>query len=247
MSRSSRRWWGRAIAEILGPHPRKVLDVGTGTGLLAVEIARAGHRVVGLDVTPAMLQRVASRARAAKIDLQLVEGDATRLPFAPQAFDAVVSRHLLWTLSDPKRAFCEWIVATHVGGVIVWFDALWPDWVTFGRTASGKLYFALSRLKAAIRRAAQRPALRQRAACDYGESLTGKFPFRGLTSTTPVVDLLSCLGVGEVKLQNVPPLSLAGVIQKFGSPLRPQETYYYGRFTVTDEVHRAALLQLVSE
>jgi SAM-dependent methyltransferase len=189
-----------------------------------------------------MLQRAAGRARAASVTLRLVEADATRLPFAAGTFDAVVSRHLLWALSDPELAFCEWIVATDVGGVVVWFDAVWPDWVAFGRTASGRLYLALGRAKAAIRRSVHPTSQRQNATCGYDESLAGGFPFRGLTSATPVLDVLKRIGVEEVTLKYLPPFTLLGAIRTLGLPVKPQERYYSGRFRVAEDVHSAALL-----
>jgi ubiquinone/menaquinone biosynthesis C-methylase UbiE len=69
-----------------------VLDVGTGTGVVAVTAARAGASVTGLDLTPALLEAARENARIAQLDIQWVEGDAENLPFPDGQFDVVVSQ-----------------------------------------------------------------------------------------------------------------------------------------------------------
>jgi ubiquinone/menaquinone biosynthesis C-methylase UbiE len=65
--------------------------VATGTGGVAVRAARSGAQVVGLDLTPVLLEHAHEAAAAAEVELELVEGDAQRLPFADGSFDVVVS------------------------------------------------------------------------------------------------------------------------------------------------------------
>ncbi|MFC6161527.1 class I SAM-dependent methyltransferase [Kribbella jiaozuonensis] len=66
-----------------------VLDVGCGTGNAALPAARAGARVTGLDLTPAMLAK--ARERGAGLGIDWVEGDAEELPFPDESFDVVLS------------------------------------------------------------------------------------------------------------------------------------------------------------
>jgi SAM-dependent methyltransferase len=73
----------------LGPGVR-VLDVGCGTGRHAVPIAGLGAEVVGVDQSPAMLERAATRAAAAGVDVTWVEADARDLPDDLGGFDAVL-------------------------------------------------------------------------------------------------------------------------------------------------------------
>src|SRR3712207_1484801 len=55
----------RRLAEHIGHAPRDLLEVAPGPGFLAVELARLGHRVVGLDISPSFVQIAAEQARAA--------------------------------------------------------------------------------------------------------------------------------------------------------------------------------------
>ena len=68
-----------------------VLDVATGTGNVAIPAAAAGARVVGLDLTPELLEVGRRRAEQVGVTVEWVEGDAEALPFADEAFDRVLS------------------------------------------------------------------------------------------------------------------------------------------------------------
>ncbi|MGE0599452.1 MAG: class I SAM-dependent methyltransferase [Dehalococcoidia bacterium] len=62
-----------------GRTDRPVLEVGTGTGRIALELARAGHEVTGIDPSPAMLARARAKAEADALDVSFIEGRATEL------------------------------------------------------------------------------------------------------------------------------------------------------------------------
>jgi SAM-dependent methyltransferase len=69
----------------------KVLDVATGTGNIAIRAAAAGARVVGLDLTPELLETARRRAERHDVAVDWVEGDAEQLPFEDESFDRVLS------------------------------------------------------------------------------------------------------------------------------------------------------------
>lgn len=70
-----------------------VLDVGTGTGVVAITAARAGARVTALDLTPELLEQARENARIAqRDDIVWTEGDAEQLPYPDASFDVVVSQ-----------------------------------------------------------------------------------------------------------------------------------------------------------
>lgn len=105
--------------------PRTILDVGTGTGFLAVGLARAGYRVTGIDISPAMLARARRKAREAGVSVPFVLGDAEAPPFRTESFDMVITRNLLWTLCEPDTALRHWFHLLRPGGRIVLSDGVW--------------------------------------------------------------------------------------------------------------------------
>jgi len=129
--------WRRLVAAMLGDPahagvPRlRVLDVGTGTGVLAMLAAGLGHEVVGLDLSEGMLAQARRKAIGAGLDVSFRKGDAEALPDDLGSFDAVVSRQLLWTLPDPVRALVGWRAVVRPGGLIALVDMVhrpraWP-------------------------------------------------------------------------------------------------------------------------
>ena len=116
--------WLREIEKFL-PKGRSlnILDVGTGTGFFAVLLAQQGHRVEGIDLTPAMLEEARILAKQRKLDITFREMDAQNLDYTEDSFDVVISRNLTWTLPDPERAYSEWFRVLKPGGALMNFDA----------------------------------------------------------------------------------------------------------------------------
>lgn len=77
------------IEELRLPPGGSVLDVGCGTGRHAVELARRGYAVTGLDLSSEMLARAALAAKAANVQVEWIRADATRFTL-PARFDAAV-------------------------------------------------------------------------------------------------------------------------------------------------------------
>ena len=100
-----------------------ILDVGTGTGFFAVLLAQQGHRVEGIDLTPAMLEEAQTLAKQRNLDITFREMDAQNLAYPDDTFDVVISRNLTWTLPDPERAYASWFRVLKPGGVLLNFDA----------------------------------------------------------------------------------------------------------------------------
>ena len=76
----------------------RLLEIGVGTGRIAVPLARSGIDVVGVDVAPAMLAQL----RARRPGLPVLIGEAARPPFRRASFDAVLFVHLLHLVPDPE-------------------------------------------------------------------------------------------------------------------------------------------------
>ena len=101
--------------------PGLVLDVATGTAGVALQVtARSGARVVGIDLTEAMLrvgQQEVARAGATGA-VQLVAGQAERLPFADGTFDALTFTYLLRYVEDPAATLRELARVVRPGGAV---------------------------------------------------------------------------------------------------------------------------------
>jgi demethylmenaquinone methyltransferase / 2-methoxy-6-polyprenyl-1,4-benzoquinol methylase len=137
--------WRRALVAEIGARPdERVLDVATGTGLVARELVRRYRcRVVGVDQSPQML--AAARARREREPplaerLELVEGEAERLPFADGEFDHLTFTYLLRYVDDPAATLAELGRVVRPGGRIAALEfavpaglLLWP-WRAYTRT-----------------------------------------------------------------------------------------------------------------
>jgi SAM-dependent methyltransferase len=98
--------WAAALRQLLPAPPATVLDVGAGTGFLSLLLAGQGYDVTAADLSPGMLGRLRAKAAERGLSIRAVEADALDPP--PGDFDAVVERHLLWTLPDPAAALAAW-------------------------------------------------------------------------------------------------------------------------------------------
>jgi demethylmenaquinone methyltransferase/2-methoxy-6-polyprenyl-1,4-benzoquinol methylase len=110
--------WRRALVRTVAPVAgERVLDVATGTGLVAAELARSGCSVVGVDQSPEMLAAARRRfAGAAGERVELIEGEAEELPFASESFDALTFTYLLRYVGDPAATMRELARVVRPGG-----------------------------------------------------------------------------------------------------------------------------------
>ena len=92
-----------------------VLEVGVGTGRIAAPLAELGLRVVGTDISRAMLARLRSKCR----DIHVVLADASRPPFRAASFDAALYVHVLHLLPEPDRSLEATLGVLRPGGMIL--------------------------------------------------------------------------------------------------------------------------------
>jgi SAM-dependent methyltransferase len=96
----------------------RVLEVGVGTGLLALRLHEAGIPVFGLDLSAPMLAKLVEKAGGVP-SLPLVIGDATAMPFADGSFGAAYLRWVLHLIPDWRAALAEMARVVRPGGVLL--------------------------------------------------------------------------------------------------------------------------------
>jgi demethylmenaquinone methyltransferase/2-methoxy-6-polyprenyl-1,4-benzoquinol methylase len=148
------RWRRAMVAAVEAPREGRVLDVATGTGMVAEELVRRyGCSVVGLDQSEEMLAGARARvegqpALAARVEL--VRGEAERLPFSDGEFDALTFTYLLRYVDDPAATMRELARVVRPGGRIASLEFSVPPfaparWLWFAYTrlvlpAAGRLF-----------------------------------------------------------------------------------------------------------
>jgi demethylmenaquinone methyltransferase/2-methoxy-6-polyprenyl-1,4-benzoquinol methylase len=140
------RWRRFLISRIEAGPGDRVLDVATGTGTVAAEVARRyGCEVVGLDQSPGML---AEAKRRAPPGVTFVHGDAERMPFDGASFDALTVTYLLRYVDDPAAALRELARVVRPGATLAALEfavprgalprVAWELYVRFGLPAIGR-------------------------------------------------------------------------------------------------------------
>ncbi|MFI0089120.1 class I SAM-dependent methyltransferase [Streptomyces bobili] len=115
--------WADRLRDWLADRPGDLLDLGCGTGSLSLLAAERGHRVTGVDLSPAMVEQ--ARTKLAGRDAVFLVGDAAAPPVGEERFDTVLVRHVLWTLPDPGRALRHWRDLLRPGGRLVLVEGVW--------------------------------------------------------------------------------------------------------------------------
>ena len=143
----ARRLYPHVVEEVAAHSPRRVLDLGRGTGALAELVLKAlpGCELAGVDLSDAMLARareqLGERAR-------LLEGDSEHLPFPDGFFDAAYCNDSFHHYPDPERAAFEAWRVLRAGGVLVvgecWLPgparAVMNAFMTYGGEGDVRIY-----------------------------------------------------------------------------------------------------------
>ena len=103
----------------------RILDIGCGTGSLSVLLAAQGHSVTGIDWAPAMIAQAEAKAKAAGQPIIFKVMDGANPQFAPQRFDVILCRHLLWALPTPDQVLQRWINLLRLGGRLLLIEGYW--------------------------------------------------------------------------------------------------------------------------
>ena len=116
--------WSATLRRLLPDPPARVLDAGAGTGFLSLLMAAQGYQVTAMDLSAGMLKKLRAKAARQGLDVEIVRADAASPPDGP--FDAVVERHLLWTLPDPAVALAAWRQAVPTGRLVL-IEGTWGE------------------------------------------------------------------------------------------------------------------------
>jgi demethylmenaquinone methyltransferase/2-methoxy-6-polyprenyl-1,4-benzoquinol methylase len=139
------RWRRFLVSRLTEPTGARVLDVATGTGLVASELLARGYAVTGIDQSAGMLATARERLGP---DVELVEGHAERLPFDDASFDALTFTYLLRYVDDPAATLRELARVVMPGGTVAMLEfgvprgvwrPLWELWVRVGLPTAGRL------------------------------------------------------------------------------------------------------------
>jgi demethylmenaquinone methyltransferase/2-methoxy-6-polyprenyl-1,4-benzoquinol methylase len=140
--------WRRFLVSRLEVRPEdRVLDVATGTGLVARELVRRfGCSVIGIDQSAEML--AVARERTRGLTVELVEGRAEALPFSDGEFESLTFTYLLRYVDDPAATLRELARVVRPGGTVAMLEfavphgvwrPLWELWVRVGLPGIGRL------------------------------------------------------------------------------------------------------------
>ena len=126
-SRAQKQAWTGFLNRVIGPDPKSVLDVGTGTGFLALLASGMGHEVKGLDLSPGMVEKARHFAAERGLTATFGTGDAESLPEPDGSYDVLINRNVIWTLPRPEKALADWQRVLKPGGTLVVVDGDWFD------------------------------------------------------------------------------------------------------------------------
>lgn len=119
----AKRWKKEIFDRLPDKKGLKILDVGCGAGFFSILLAKEGHQVTGVDLTPDMIKYSIELAREEGADCRFFVMDAEKLDFEEESFDVIISRNLTWTLPNAHTAYKEWMRVLKKDGILLNFDA----------------------------------------------------------------------------------------------------------------------------
>jgi ubiquinone/menaquinone biosynthesis C-methylase UbiE len=214
--------WQQPVRDALGEHPLSVLELACGTGEVTRLIHDIGHDVTALDFSEAMLS-VARRKHVGKPRLRFVLADAENTMEPDEAYDAIVCRHLVWTLTQPEQAFQEWHRVLKSGGRLLVFDGDWAQLTLVGRIAS-KLIALLGRFSPPD------PHYDNTQSAKH-KHIMEQLPFGDGLRPERIIPLLKDAGFSDIRLHSHDPIAVA---QRKQANLHDRlRTRLYRRFILT--------------
>lgn len=208
--------WIAVLGSVLPKQPLRILDVGCGTGAMGLLLSEMGHTVTGIDLSAGMME--VGRTKNAELGLSMTfqEGDAEDPPFADETFDAVINRHLLWTLPHPETALANWYRVLKPSGTLIVIDGRWDD---------GSLVSAMRRkLSLGI---ACRLEKHPHGSHEYSAELRSNLPNVGGMPQEMVEEQFRRIGLSAVRTQSLAEiLAIQRKEMTWYAKIAPQSPYY---------------------
>jgi demethylmenaquinone methyltransferase/2-methoxy-6-polyprenyl-1,4-benzoquinol methylase len=175
-----RGWRRRAVRALELGAGSRVIDVATGTGDVAIAIARhfGDATVVGIDPSPGMLEVAREKLGTLAERIELARGDAQALPFPDAAFDGAIIAFGIRNVPDRPRALAEMARVTRAGGHVVVLELSEPEPGFVGSMARLHVHQVVPRLGAWLSRAPEYRYLEQSIAAfpppaEFGRVMEG--------------------------------------------------------------------------
>ena len=124
LTQAQHQAWLDLLREVAGPPPLKVLDVGCGTGFLALRMAELGHTAVGIDLSEEMLAEARRKVEGIGLVATFQLGDAEAPPLDGAPYDVILERHVIWTLPQPKEALRAWRALLKPGDLLILIEGI---------------------------------------------------------------------------------------------------------------------------
>jgi ubiquinone/menaquinone biosynthesis C-methylase UbiE len=216
VSDEQRHAWHDVLSRLTGPPPQRVIDIGCGTGFLALRFAELGHAVTGIDLAPRMIDQARRNADDLGLQVDFSVDDAAGLDSPSETYDLLVARHVLWNLPEPRLGVAEWLRVLRPGGRLALIEGKWADNEALARAHSRPTSRVLALAVDAAAAAARHVRIPPTKLLNWKyRRLEIQLPFSGGPASAELVELLRASSVDDVTVQDLMNPALWGEVPEF--------------------------------